>query len=284
MSTIVERTPRTTGTARTIRPSRPQTDLVDDGVRRSLDELAALPSGDPKRIPLRNEIVSKTLPLADRLARRFAHRGEPLEDLTQVARVGLLKSVEGFDPERGSGFIGYAVPTILGELKRHFRDKGWSMRVPRRLQEAMVNVNSSIDPLSQQLGRTPTVDDLAEHLGLDAETVRDGMGCAHAYAAMSLHTPTEHDGGREIIDMVGNEDPALEAAEARVAVEPLLAKLPDRERNILKMRFFDGMTQSQIASKVHLSQMHVSRLISRNLTRMREWMRDGAEHASARNG
>ncbi|GIG69987.1 SigB/SigF/SigG family RNA polymerase sigma factor [Phytomonospora endophytica] len=275
MSTIIERTPK--NTAR-------RSELVDDEVRNLLDRLAALPAGAPERQPLRNDIVRRTLPLADRLARRFAHRGEPLDDLVQVARVGLLKSVEGFDPARGSGFIGYAVPTILGELKRHFRDKGWSMRVPRRLQEAMVTVNAAIDPLSQQLGRTPSVDDLADHLGMEAELVRAGMECAHAYAAMSLHTPTEHEGGRELLDLIGHEDPALDAAEARLAVQPLLEKLPARERSIMVMRFFNGMTQAQIATRVHLSQMHVSRLITRNLGRMREWLSGGGKHASAANG
>lgn len=271
-------------TARTPHHARKPGELVDDKVRELLDRLAALPEGDPRREGLRNEIVRKTLPLADRLARRFAHRGEPLDDLVQVARLGLLKATEGFDPSRGSGFIGYAVPTILGELKRHFRDKGWSMRVPRRLQEAMVTVNAAVDPLSQRLGRTPSVEDLAEHLGMEPSLVRSGIECAQAYSAMSLHTPTEHEGGRELLDLIGNDDPGLDAAEARLAVQPLLEKLPERERNIIVMRFFNGLTQSQIAARVHLSQMHVSRLITRNLSRMREWLGDSHEHASAANG
>lgn len=275
MSTITARTPHN---------STRQGDLVDDRVRSSLDRLATLPADAPERQGLRNDIVRRTLPLADRLARRFAHRGEPLEDLIQVARVGLLKSADGFDPRRGSGFVGYAVPTILGELKRHFRDKGWSMRVPRRLQEAMVTVNAAIDPLSQKLGRTPSVEDLAEHLGMEPSLVSAGLECGHAYAAMSLHTPTEHEGGRELLDLIGHEDPALDAAEARMAVQPLLARLPARERSIMVMRFFNGLTQSQIAARVHLSQMHVSRLITKNLSRMRGWLSDGDEHASAENG
>lgn len=268
------------------RPSRPVDLVTNEGVRGSLDELAALPSGHPRRVPLRNDVINRTLPLADRLARRFAHRGEPLEDLVQVARLGLLKAADGFDPGRGngSGFIGYAVPTILGELKRHFRDKGWSIRVPRRLQETLVNVNASIDPLSQELGRTPTVEDLAEHLGIEPELVREGLGCTHAYTAVSLHTPTEDDGGRELLDLVGTEDPGLDAAEARVAVEPLLAKLPDRERRIIVLRYFHGLTQSQIAARVHLSQMHVSRLITRTLALMRTWLRDGTANATPANG
>lgn len=248
--------------------------LVDDSVDKSLDSVSDLPAGHPERVRVRNQVVRDTLPLADRLAKRFARRGEPIDDLIQVARLGLVKSADGFRSGRGGGFAGYAIPTILGELKRHFRDKGWSVRVPRRLQEAMMAVNGASDPLSQKLGRTPTIDDLAAHLGIEPDLVRQGLECAQVYAAMSIHGPAERDGGRELLDLLGDDDPGIEAAEARVAVRPLLARLPKRERDILIMRFYQGQTQSQIAARVGLSQMHVSRLISRTLERMRGWLRE----------
>jgi RNA polymerase sigma-B factor len=225
----------------------------------------------PEHQLLRAQIVQELLPFAERLARRFQHRGEPLDDLIQVARLALIKAVDGYDATRGSGFFSYAVPTIVGELKRHFRDKGWGMRVPRALQERRMDIVKAADELTQKLGRIPTDADLAEQLKLTEAEVRDGRNCGRAYAPLSLHTPTGDESGAEIADLLGDVDPAIELVEYRESLRPLIARLPQRQQRILAMRFGDNMTQSQIAAQVDLSQMHVSRLLSQSLSQLRTW-------------
>ena len=224
-----------------------------------------------RRQRVRDELVEMHLPLVEYLARRFRNRGEPLDDLVQVATIGLIKSVDRFDLERGVEFSTYATPTIVGEIKRHFRDKGWAIRVPRRLQELKLALTKATQELSQRNGRSPTVAELAGHLKLTEEEVLEGLESANAYSAVSLDAP---DGGDDdspsVQDTLGITDEAIEGVEYRESLKPLLEKLPPREKKILLLRFFGNMTQSQIATELGISQMHVSRLLARTLTQLRE--------------
>jgi RNA polymerase sigma-B factor len=220
---------------------------------------------------VRDELVRMHLPLVEYLARRFRNRGEPLEDLVQVATIGLIKSVDRFDLERGVEFSTYATPTIVGEIKRHFRDKGWAIRVPRRLQELKLALTKATSDLSQTLGRAPTVAELAGHLKLSEEEILEGLESANAYSAISLDTPDSgDDDAPAIADTLGQFDDALEGVEYRESLKPLLDKLPAREKRILMLRFFGNMTQSQIAAELGISQMHVSRLLARTLAQLRQ--------------
>ncbi|MFD4400094.1 RNA polymerase sigma factor SigF [Kitasatospora sp. NPDC058397] len=232
--------------------------------------LSALPDGSPERVELRNQLVRMHIPLVEHLARRFRNRGEPLDDLTQVATIGLIKSVDRFDHERGVEFSTYATPTIVGEIKRHFRDKGWAVRVPRRLQELRLSLTTATSELSQRHGRSPTVHELAEHLGISEEDVLEGLESANAYSTLSLDVPDSDDESPAVADTLGATDEALEGVEYRESLKPLLAQLPPREQKILVLRFFRNMTQSQIAAEVGISQMHVSRLLARTLAQLRE--------------
>jgi len=238
--------------------------------RERFAEIAGLEPGDPHRNRVRDELVEMHLPLVEYLARRFRNRGEPLDDLVQVATIGLIKSVDRFDLDRGVEFSTYATPTIVGEIKRHFRDKGWAIRVPRRLQELKLALTKATNDLSQTLGRSPTVAELARHLGMSEEEVLEGLESANAYSAVSLDAP---DGGDEdapaVADTLGIHDEGLEGVEYRESLKPLLERLPAREKRILMLRFFGGMTQSQIASELGISQMHVSRLLARTLAQLR---------------
>ncbi|MFJ5091676.1 SigB/SigF/SigG family RNA polymerase sigma factor [Streptomyces sp. NPDC088674] len=219
---------------------------------------------------LRNRLVRMHLPLVEHLARRFRNRGEPLDDLTQVATIGLIKSVDRFDPERGVEFSTYATPTVVGEIKRHFRDKGWAVRVPRRLQELRLSLTSATAELSQQHGRSPTVHELAQRLSISEEEVLEGLESANAYSTLSLDVPDTDDESPAVADTLGAEDEALEGVEYRESLKPLLEDLPPREKRILLLRFFGNMTQSQIAQEVGISQMHVSRLLARTLAQLRD--------------
>lgn len=240
------------------------------GAKALFVKLAGLPEGSPERAELRNALVRMHLPLVEHLARRFRNRGEPLDDLTQVATIGLIKSVDRFDPERGVEFSTYATPTVVGEIKRHFRDKGWAVRVPRRLQELRLALTSATGELSQRHGRAPTVHELAEHLGISEEEVLEGLESANAYSTLSLDVPDTDDESPAVADTLGAEDDALEGVEYRESLKPLLEQLPSREKKILLLRFFGNMTQSQIAQEVGISQMHVSRLLARTLAQLRE--------------
>ncbi|MFG3494925.1 RNA polymerase sigma factor SigF [Streptomyces sp. NPDC047928] len=240
------------------------------GARAMFITLRELPDGSPERAELRNQLVRMHLPLVEHLARRFRNRGEPLDDLTQVATIGLIKSVDRFDPERGVEFSTYATPTVVGEIKRHFRDKGWAVRVPRRLQELRLSLTTATAELSQQHGRSPTVHELAERLGISEEEVLEGLESANAYSTLSLDVPDTDDESPAVADTLGAEDEALEGVEYRESLKPLLEDLPPREKRILLLRFFGNMTQSQIAQEVGISQMHVSRLLARTLAQLRE--------------
>ncbi len=232
--------------------------------------LGELPEDAPERTRLREQLVEAHLPLVEYLARRFRNRGEPLDDLIQVATIGLIKSVDRFDLERGVEFSTYATPTIVGEIKRHFRDKGWAIRVPRRLQELKLSLTKATSELSQKNGRSPTVAELATHLGMSEEEILEGLESANAYSAVSLDAP---DGGDDdspaVADSLGIMDDALEGVEYRESLKPLLEQLPPREKKILMLRFFGNMTQSQIAGELGISQMHVSRLLARTLAQLR---------------
>ena len=239
--------------------------------RENLAALHALAEDDPARQPIRDALVQAHLPLVEYLARRFAGRGEPLDDLIQVATIGLIKAIDRFEPDRGVEFSTYATPTIAGEIKRHFRDKGWAVRVPRRLQELKIALTRATADLVQVHGRAPTVAELAQHLGLSEEEVLEGLESAHAYSTVSLDAPDSDDaGGPAVADSLGMVDDALEGVEYRESLKPLLEALPPREKRILVLRFFGGLTQSQIASELGISQMHVSRLLARTLAQLRE--------------
>ncbi|MCK1818598.1 RNA polymerase sigma factor SigF [Streptomyces sp. XM83C] len=240
------------------------------GARALFVELRGLKEGTPEYAELRNRLVRMHLPLVEHLARRFRNRGEPLDDLTQVATIGLIKSVDRFDPDRGVEFSTYATPTVVGEIKRHFRDKGWAVRVPRRLQELRLSLTTATAELSQQHGRSPTVHELAEKLAISEEEVLEGLESANAYSTLSLDVPDTDDESPAVADTLGAEDEALEGVEYRESLKPLLEDLPPREKRILLLRFFGNMTQSQIAQEVGISQMHVSRLLARTLAQLRE--------------
>ncbi len=222
---------------------------------------------------LRDKIVERCLPLADHIARRFEGRGEPRDDLVQVARVGLVNAVIRFDVETGSDFVSFGVPTIMGEVRRHFRDNSWSVKVPRRLKELHLRLGSATADLSQRLGRAPTATELAAELGMERDEVVEGLVAGSSYNTLSIDTggsTSEDDDARAIADTLGDVDASLERIEDREALRPLLEALPERERMVLVLRFFEAMTQTQIAERVGISQMHVSRLLAKSLARLRD--------------
>jgi RNA polymerase sigma-B factor len=239
--------------------------------RALFERLATLPQGSTEREQIRGQLVELHLPLVEYLARRFRNRGEWLDDLTQVATIGLIKSIDRFDLERGVEFSTYATPTIVGEIKRHFRDKGWAVRVPRRLQELKLSLTKAIGELAQREGRAPTVSELAAHLQMSEEEVLEGLESANAYSTVSLDAPDSGDeDAPAVADSLGIVDEALEGVEYRESLKPLLERLPPREKKILLLRFFGNLTQSQIAAELGISQMHVSRLLARTLTQLRD--------------
>jgi RNA polymerase sigma-B factor len=219
----------------------------------------------------RDELVERFLPLARQLARRYQRGGELLDDLVQVASLGLLKAIDRFDPARETAFSSFAVPTILGELKRHFRDKGWSVRVPRDLQELAVKVDRVSGDMTRELGRTPTPLEIGERVGASTEQVLEAREAAGAYRAISLDRPRGDDpeDGEQFADAFGVEDPGFAQAEHAATVERLMASLTDREREVLRLRFEEDLTQSEIGARVGVSQMHVSRLIRQSIARLR---------------
>lgn len=222
------------------------------------------------RARARDDLVRLHLPLVEHCARRFRNRGEPLEDLVQVGTIGLIKAVDRFDVERGVEFSTYATPTILGEIKRYFRDKGWAIRVPRRLQELRMQISAATGELTQTLGRSPTPRELAEAIGVTVEEIVEGIESGSAYATLSLDAGSDaEDGAASILDQIGFGDEGIEHVEIRESIRPLLDRLDPREKRILLLRFFKNMTQSQIAAEIGVSQMHVSRLLARTLDRLR---------------
>ncbi|ALO09794.1 RNA polymerase sigma factor [Streptomyces venezuelae] len=238
---------------------------------RALDNEGAA-SDSPERTYVRDTLIELNLPLVRYAAARFRSRNEPMEDIVQVGTIGLIKAIDRFDCERGVEFPTFAMPTVVGEIKRFFRDTSWSVRVPRRLQELRLALTKASDELAQKLDRSPTVPELAAVLGVSEEDVVDGLAVGNAYTASSLDSPSPEDDGGEgsLADRLGYEDTALEGVEYRESLKPLLAKLPPRERQIIMLRFFANMTQSQIGEEVGISQMHVSRLLTRTLAQLRE--------------
>jgi RNA polymerase sigma-B factor len=240
----------------------------DITVHSLLAAVRSLPEHAPERAELRRQAIEDCMPFAERLARRFRDRGEPIDDLAQVAMVGLVNAVDGYDPTRGCEFAGYATPTIVGEIRRHFRDKGWRIKVPRRLQELRLQVNRARVELTQVQGAEPTAADIARHLEVPEPDVVEAIDVGRLYQPVSLSAPGP-DGELGLSDPLGDEDPGMEAVDNRESVKPLLATLPERERQILTMRFFGDMTQSQIAAELGISQMHVSRLLAQTLGNLR---------------
>ena len=219
----------------------------------------------------REEIVERFLPLARQLARRYARPHEPIDDLFQVASMGLLKAIDRFDPERGNAFSTFAVPTIVGELKRYFRDTGWAVHVPRPIQERIGQVNRCVGTLTRRHGTSPSPHEVAECVGVSVEEVLEAMDAARAFDALSLDTPRGSDGdvGSAYSETVGEDDARFEMVEYAAVIEPTMAALPQRDRLILRLRFERDLTQSEIASRLGISQMHVSRIIRRSLDRLR---------------
>lgn len=255
--------------------------LIERTTRSQYDNLAplftVLTDGSvptPRRREVRTTLVVGHLPVAEHIAHRFRGRGQPEEDLTQVATVGLINAVDRFDPGRGSDFLSFAVPTITGEVRRHFRDTGWSVRVPRRLQELHQAISHAVSDLGNELGRAPRPREIASRLNVPVEQIYEGMEVAHAYNADSLEVgvggSTDENAAAVLGDRLGVADDGLADTENRVTLYPALAKLPGRERAIVIMRFFGNLTQTQIAARIGVSQMHVSRLLARSLGELRE--------------
>ena len=237
-------------------------------------ELNGARSDGARQTP-RDALVHLHLPLVEHCARRFRNRGEPFEDLVQVGTIGLLKSIDRFDSDRGVEFSTYATPTIIGEIKRYFRDKGWAIRVPRRLQELRMQIGSATAELTQSLGHSPTPRELGEAIGCSVEEIIEGLESSNAYSTLSLDASDDTDeGGSPMLDAIGIDDVNLEHVEIRESIKPLLDRLDPREKRILLLRFFKNMTQSQIAAEIGVSQMHVSRLLARTLDDLRSSLQD----------
>jgi RNA polymerase sigma-B factor len=239
-------------------------------------ERADLPPGDPRRAMLRSQLITGYLPVARNIAHRFAYRGDTADDLEQVATVGLIGAVDRFEPDRGIDFLSFAVPTITGEVRRHFRDRSRTIRIPRRITQQQAGLYEAVNELTQQLRRAPRPSELAERLGITREEVIEVLQ-AHmtAYPSSLDEQPSDDDSpGRSRVASLGDVDPGIDLVEDRMAVVPLLAQLPERERRILQLRFFQEMTQSEIAALTGISQMHVSRLLSRTLNSLRDRLQE----------
>ncbi|WP_433496859.1 SigB/SigF/SigG family RNA polymerase sigma factor [Sphaerimonospora sp. CA-214678] len=235
-----------------------------------LTELARDDLPAERRDRLRETVVEMHLPMARDIARRYLHRGEPMEDLLQAAYVGLMKAVNGFDPTLGHGFRGYAMVTMTGEVKRHFRDRTWAVRVPRLYQERRAELNRLVAEMTQELGRFPTVAELAKRMNISEEDMLLTMDASAAYSTLSLDAPIGADDGTAALgDVIPDEDDALDVLVDREAVKPLIDLLPEREKNILLLRFYGNLTQAEIAAEFDISQMHVSRILRKTLDLLR---------------
>ncbi len=219
----------------------------------------------------RDQLIVNHLNLVRFLAAKFANRGEPLEDLVQVGTIGLIKAIDRFEPARGLEFTTYATPTILGEIKRHFRDKGWSVRVPRRLQELSAKVNRAVDELTVTLQHTPTVKEIADYLEVTPDEVLEAMESGEAYTSVPLEaTGSDDDEGLSVIDRMGKDDPDLAASDDRIMIDRVLSEFTPKEQEVVRLRFYEGLTQAEIAERLGISQVQVSRLLRRTLKRMQE--------------
>lgn len=251
----------------------PSTDDYSD-VARTLQTLRQMPADSPEAATLRDTVITRCLPLAEHIALRFRGRGEPHEDLLQVARMGLVNAIDRFDIAYGAEFVPYAVPTIMGEVRRYFRDSGWAMRVPRRMKDLQLSLARTTEVLSQRLGRAPSARELAAELGIDVGEVAEGLLVRGAYQTDSMDAAAAGEGGLRLSEVLGAEDPELQNVDGFVSLRPLLARLPDRDKRILLLRFFGAMTQTQIAERVGISQMHVSRILTRTLEELRAALKD----------
>jgi RNA polymerase sigma-B factor len=232
-------------------------------------------SNQAQQSQARDDLVRLHLPLVEHLTRRFLNRGEHYDDLLQVGTIGLIKAIDRFDSDRGVEFSTYATPTIIGEIKRYFRDKGWAIRVPRRLQELRMQIGTASAELTQSLGRSPTPRELADRVGCSVEEIVEGIESSNAYSTLSLDaTDDSDDGSASMLDALGVDDVNLAHVEIRESLKPLLDRLAPREKKILLLRFFRNMTQSQIAEEIGVSQMHVSRLLNRTLEQLRASLED----------
>ncbi len=239
--------------------------------RTLFERLAAAEEGTHEHAYVRNTLVELNLALVKFAASRFRSRSEPMEDIVQVGTIGLIKAIDRFESDRGVEFPTFAMPTIIGEIKRFFRDTSWSVRVPRRLQELRLDLAKASDELAQSLDRAPTVTELAQRLNISREEVVEGMAASNAYTASSLDAqPEEDDSEGALADRIGYEDHGLEGIEYVESLKPLIAELPARDRHILSLRFVANMTQSEIGEELGISQMHVSRLLSRTLGKLRK--------------
>ncbi|MFI6166567.1 RNA polymerase sigma factor SigF [Nocardia sp. NPDC051052] len=244
-----------------------------DNIEPLFEKIAALTEDDPRREPMREELIRRCLPLAEHIARKFAGRGENFDDLLQVARLGLVQATDRFDVTRGSSFLAFAVPTIMGEVRRHFRDNTWSVRVPRRTKEIQLSIGATVEALSQRLGRIPRAREIAAELDVDLVEVTQALIAGNAYQSSSIDAVAGDDienAPLPLLESLGAEEPSYHLVEDYLAVRPLIEELPERERQVLIMRFFENKTQTQIADVLGVSQMHVSRILSRTLNQLRE--------------
>jgi RNA polymerase sigma-B factor len=235
-----------------------------------LTELAATPAQDPRWEQIRSELVRIHKPLVAYIVRRYAHGPESRQDIEQAAMLGLVKAINRYDPAYGGRFMAFAMPTMTGEVKRHFRDHTWAMRVPRRLQELRLDLRTARRDFVQEHGRVPTVPEISEALGITEEETIEVLGATDAYRTVSLDTPmTDEEDDLSLGALIGDDDPHLENVVDRTALRPLLEQLPARERTVLLHRFYGNKTQTEIAALLGISQMHVSRIISRTLAKLR---------------
>src|ERR671916_134331 len=251
-------------------PRIPRRKDVDRGDARETERQLLVRYHHEADLAAREELVERFLPLARDLALRYTYTDEPFDDLLQVASLGLIKAIDRFEPGRGTKFTSYAAPTILGELKRHFRDKGWSLHVPRDLQERTLAVSRATETLSKELGRSPKVREVAGHLGCSVEQVLEAQEAAASYEAASLNAPVakEDDDSASLVDLLGRDDDAYDLVEDREAIASTWKALPEVERQVLELRFMHDLTQREIGERIGYSQMHVSRLLRRALSRM----------------
>lgn len=237
----------------------------------TIARLREMDADSAKKDRLREEVITRCLPLAENIARRFSGRGENHDDLVQVARLGLVNAVDRFDPQHGSEFVSFAVPTIMGEVRRHFRDAAWATRVPRRLKELHKSIGDASEGLAQRLGRAPSPSEIAAELDLDVAEVTEGLLARSAYQALSTDSGAADDEiGAPLLETLGSDDPEYDHVESYVAIRPALAKLSVRERRIVVLRFFGSQTQTEIAKQLGISQMHVSRILSSTLAKLRD--------------
>lgn len=275
-----------------VEPAKGQIRLTGGSVRYE-DRLQALSERDlllrvrdRKDAAAREELITRYLPLVKSLARRFASRGQPVEDLIQVGSIGLIKAIDRFDLDRGVELSTYATPTIMGEIKRYFRDKGWAVKVPRALQDLNVRLNRVIEHLTVDLRRSPTIAELAAAAQVSEEEVVEALESGRAYSSISLFSggANDDDEPMELLDCLGSEEEAYEIFEQRRVLAPVMSRLDPRERLILHLRFFEGMTQTQVAARIGISQMHVSRLIRKSIDNLRQYMAEDETLAQAARG